>query len=45
MKKLAFLTIFTIGFTHNVWADNIDILKNMFSNMAIKKDISVMPKY
>ena len=23
----------------------IDILKNMFSNMVIKKDISVMPKY
>lgn len=37
--------IFCFFDVNAVWADNIDVLKNMFNEMVVKKNISLMSKY
>ena len=45
MKRITIIILITLGLISTAWADNIDVLKNMFTNMVVKKDISDMPKY
>lgn len=37
--------IFCFFCVNTVWADNIDVLKNMSNEMVVKKNISLMSKY
>jgi hypothetical protein len=45
MKKFIITMLMTMGLVNVASADNIQLLRNMFNDMVIKKDISVMPKY